>query len=104
MTSAELLQYLNINGITVELRDGRLLVSPKEKAAAIATELSAHAKFLARRAKGSYRDWQGHTRRLRDGCERRYCATCEGWNPEFDDDGKLTGLCVSKIASSISLK
>lgn len=103
MKSRELLDYIRKNGIKVEFRDGKLSATPREKVVPLANDFSEHRKILSLRARGCFVDWQGVARKVRDECEKRFCATCPDWQPEFDDEGHLTGLCVSRVVSEVKL-
>lgn len=103
MTSRELIAFLRENGISIELRGGKMSAVPKEKAAPLAKELAKHRRVLFRRAAGGFVDWQGILRPVRDECKERHCATCKEWQPEFDDDHELTGLCVARLRAEIKL-
>lgn len=108
MDGRELIKYLNENEIDVTVSNGRLRAVSRlgdpEKVKIVAADIAKYARLLALRARGCYKDWQGHERKLRDECPERHCPTCEHWNLEFGRDGRPTGLCVSKIEKEIKLK
>jgi len=102
MKSRELLDYIRENGIKVEVRNGKLSATPKEKVAPLANDFIEHRKVLLLRARGQFVDWQGYQRRVRDECDVHHCVTCLGWVPEIED-GERTGLCMSRVEPSVIL-
>lgn len=104
MTFAELLDYIDRNGICMEPADRKLRFSPKEKIMPAADAVRKYRGLLVALASGQIRDWQGNLRKIRRGCAERHCPFCADWHPYFTDEHEITGLCISRINTELKIK
>ena len=104
MTFAELLDYISANGIRMELTDGKLRFTPKEKIMPAAEFVTKYRELLAALASGQIRDWQGNRRAIRRECSEKHCPFCTDWHPYFTDEHEITGLCIARIKTELRIK
>lgn len=103
ITSRELLALIRENGIKIEILDGKLSATPREKAQPLVRLFITFKPLLFIRAKGEIRDWDGTIRKVRDECGSEKCFCCEDWVPYMPENIK-TGLCVSRITREMTLR
>jgi len=106
MKSREFLVAIRENGISVELKDGKLRAIPGEKARELSNEFITHHIWVEIVAKGYMQDWQGNSRKVQIECDDPGgCWRCKNWTPYVNCEGERTGLCLSRITrESIRLR